>query len=317
MSFFSDLFGDSGPSDLQIYLQQQQAQQRRDAEQAKADAAAQQAKQDAQNAALRTSSSTAARDEATRYFQDRGLDPSQYSGDIDAKIQDILGTTAVNDPNIGSYFSNLGQSLYQSKQDAARTAATRAADTAFGPDYANSRITSSLDDPILGDINTEQRGRADSYLTNLLKRGVITQAGYQGGEGNLDLQGSRVRDTLNDLAGGILSTGRQGLTDVSNRAHNAASNLNLGSNFDVGAYTNEANKSFDDFVSGLGDKIRGSISQPLYDTSGLAAIAGAASGAQNTKFDPQALAGVLSNTGTDSTENEDALGGNSKTRSVF
>jgi hypothetical protein len=247
-------------------------------------------------AALRASWDAArggAKTSASSYFSDRGLDPNQYGGAIDSAISDALSTVSPNDPTPGLYLKNIGQGVYTSAQDAAREKALRGANATFAPDFEMSRISNATDDPFIADVMKGQRGDADAYINNLLKRGVVTKTGYDAGVANLNNQDARVRSTLSDLGSGLLDTGRQGLTNIANRAKTNASTLDLGTNFDPSVYSKEADTSFNDFLSSLGDKLKAQVPGNLYDTSGLASVAGAAQGAQNLPFDPSALAGLI------------------------
>jgi hypothetical protein len=51
------------------------------------------------------------------------------------------------------------------------------------------------------------------------------------------------------------------------------------------------NKSYNDFLSSLPTELASRAPGDLFDTSGLASIAGQAQGAQNLPFDPGALSG--------------------------
>lgn len=285
-----------------LYTHQQQAEQQ--AAQDKADAAA-------KLAALRTSATGAARTNANQYFSDRGLDPSAYGGAIDTKINDVLSTTAEDDPNVASYLSNLGEGVYGSQTDALRGRSLNAVNSQFAPNFEQGAIADTADDPFISSIDQAQRGSADDFITNLLKRHVITDVGAQTAGKNLDDQGARVRTQLGDLGKGLLSSGRQSLTDIANQGRQTASTLNLGQTFDPNTFKTQADTSASSFLSGLGDSLKSAAPGNLYDTSGLAAIAGAGQGAGNTNFDPRALAGL--NIGGDDTT--DPL--KTKSRAVF
>lgn len=289
MSWLSELFG-GGDDAIQAEMMRQAAEDRRIQEaQARADAEKEALRQ--KNVALRQSTADTSRNAALQYFQNMGLNPNDFSGDIDARIAQALGTTADDDPNIGQYLTDLGQSVYDTREGGARSKAGRDIDMLFQPEFESQRISDTLDDPILAQIDAAERGEANNFVDNLLKRGVITEAGRSGAYRNLDEQGARVRGILDQIGKGTLAGGRQDLTNIANRGRQTAQTLRLGQSFDPGFYGSEANRTTDEFLGGLSDKIRGQITDNLYDTSGLAAVAGAAQGGQNLKFDPRALAG--------------------------
>jgi hypothetical protein len=187
----------------------------------------------------------------------------------------------------------------QAEQDA-ETAATRraaggAVSSAFTPGFESTYLPSTAADPYEAQAYATQRGKAEDYLTNLLKRGVITQTGYQGGETALESQAPRVRQQLKDLGDTIIGQGRSALTDIGNKANLAASTYSGTTPFDVSPYVGQLGPTAAGFEAGLSDKYLGQVPTGLFDTSSLASSAGAASGAQNTPFDRLALAGT--NTG--------------------
>lgn len=280
------------PADPQDAVRAQQAEAQRVADAATAKEAADKAAAELKNQQMRTTATDAGRSSAQDYFSQLGLDPNQYSGDIDSKINEILGLSAPDDPNIGQYFQGLGETIYNTRQNAGRQQALRGVDSAFAPEFDRSRISDSFDDPFIADVNNEERGKADDYIQNLFKRGVINSTGVAGAEKNLDQQGAKIRTSLDDLGKGILDTGRQSLNDIANRGRTTASTLRLGQNFDPNSYVNEADTAFNDFSGKFGDLLRSRLpSGNLYDTSNLASVAGGAQGAQNLAFDPNAVAG--------------------------
>lgn len=264
-----------------------QAQAAADA-QAKADA-------DAKLSALRTQAATGAQNTARNYFTEQGVAPDPYYGAIDTRIGNILDTLAPDDPNAGQYLQGLGPDVFSSQQDATRARAGRDVNATFAPNFETQRIGDTADDPFLAGIDKKQRGSADAIIQNLLKRHVITDTGAAGAEKNLDEQGGRVRTQLDQLGGDVLASGRQTLTGIANKARSDAQTLDLGQTFNASDYGKEADAAYTDFFGKLGDTISSRVPGNLYDTSGLSATAGAVQGAQNTAFDPRALAGIIDN----------------------
>jgi len=278
------------PPDNTLAVESMREQQQREAQ-------ARQDTLDAQHrtelAALRSGAGTSARGSASRYFEDQGLDPTQYQGSIDDRINEILGSIAPDDPNPGSYFKNVGQDVYNTDETQYRNKNERTLSNLFPTNFETGKISDSLDDPILAGILGEQRGSADNIVNNMLKRGVITDAGKSAASADLDRQSFSVQDRLRELGASTLASGRQGLTDVANRGRQAASTLNLGQSFDPYSYSSDVDKAFNDFIGNLSGSIRAKVPGSLFNTSSLAAIAGAGQGAQNTAFNPAALAGII------------------------
>jgi hypothetical protein len=247
----------------------------------------------AELAQLRSGAGEAARGSATRYFADQGLDPNQYINDINGRVSEILNSIAPDDPNPGAYFKDIGQDVYNSDETQYRNKQSRVLNQLFPTNFETTKITDDMDDPVIAGILGEQRGSADNIINNMLKRGVITDAGKSAAEADLDRQTFSAQDRLRELGASTLASGRQALTGVANRGRQAASTLNLGQEFDPYSYTTDVDKAFNDFVGNLSGSIRAKVPGSLFNTSSLAAIAGAGQGAQNTKFDPTALAGII------------------------
>lgn len=246
-------------------------------------------------AELRTGSANAARGNASRYFTEQGLDPAQYSNDIDERINEILGTISQDDANPGTYFNDLGEDVYQDEESAYRGKQSRKLNELFPTNFETDRIQDTMDDDILAAIKGEQRGSAEQLVNNMLARGVITGTGKNTALADLDRQSFSVQDRLRELGSTTLAGGRQSLTNIANRGKQAAGSLNLGQSFDPFSYTKDTDAAFNDFINNLSGSIRAKVPGQLFDTSNLAAIAGAGQGAQNTAFDPAALAGIIQN----------------------
>lgn len=237
-------------------------------------------------AGLKQSAGSSGRQSAMDYFTGRGVDASQYSSDIDAIINSTMGNIGPEEANPGSYFANIGENAWGRAQEGQRTRATRDIDKLFAPNFETSRIPWTMDDPFLSSIESEGRTSADQLIRNMLDRRVITQSGYDAAERDLDRQAPGVRSRLNEIGTTTLAEGQGKLKDIANKGRQTASTLELGTQFDPYSFGNEADSTFNQFIASLGDTIRGKAPKNLFDTTGLSAIAGAATGAQNLPFDP-------------------------------
>lgn len=310
MSFLTDLFK-GPPHDYSADIAATNA--------ARASAQAAQDKADADKkaqdlAALRASLPASERTSASSYLSNLGADPNQYSSLIDQQINDILSTISPTDPNPGAYFKNIGQTVADQALANKRAQAQGSVTGEFSPNYSQSHITSALTDPLIASEYASQRGNADAIIQNMLKRGVITPTGGEAATRALELQAPGVRNKLYGAAENTLATGRQSIDDIINNALQTAGNVNLNQQFDPNFYQTQANQAQDVFTSRVPDLFKGQVPGNLFDTSGLAAIAGAGQGAQNLKFDPKAAAGI--NVGQEDTTDPNAPS-NKSTQSIF
>ena len=159
-----------------------------------------------------------------------------------------------------------------------------------------------IQDEMIAAILGEQETAARGYVDNLKARGVVTDSGYNAALNNLLNQRAGAQAKLSDIGTGILETGRGGAENLANSFRSVASNLDLGDVFDPYSKGADLNSYFSDFFNNLGTKLRGAAPTNLFDTSGLATLAGAAQGAGNTAFDPRAVAGIF---GDDEDEEEE------------
>lgn len=263
----------------------------------RADKAAAQAKQDAATKkaellGLRTSAQGAGRTSASDYLTSQGVDAGAHSTDIDSTINSILGGISPDDPNPGSYFNDVGKTVQNNIQGGQRAKASRGLDAVFSPDFETKRLPFTVDDPYIAGIDAEQRHSADDIVKRMLDRGVITPTGYGAAKTDLDNQNAGVMSRLNEIGTNLIGGGQQSLRDVANRGRTAASTLNIDQPFNPGDFSSEVDRLSSEFLGNLGTNIRSRVTGNLFNTNGLGSLAGAAQGAQNTPFDPAALAGV-------------------------
>ncbi len=240
---------------------------------------------------------------ARDFFVSQGLDPDQYAGAINSRAQNVRSSVPQLDASPGSYFSNLGQMVYDAEQAALRNKTVRGVNDIARSGYSSGRIADTSDDALINAMLQEQRDSATKYVDNLKARGVITDSGYSAALKNLEGQVAGATGRLNEAGGRILNEGRQGAENIGNTARTNASNLGLGDVFDLEGLGTQVGTYFTDFFNNLGTKPRAAAPSDLFDTSGLAGIAGAAGGAQNTPFAPNALAGIYDDEEEDAPSN--------------
>lgn len=243
-------------------------------------------------AGLRTSALTGGRTSAADYLKSQGLDAARHSSDIESKINAIASGIAPDDPNPGSYFKDIGATVYGDIESGQRSKAGRELDALFAPDFETRRLPFTIDDPYLAAVEAEQRASADQIIRRMLDRGVLTDTGYSAAMADLDRQGAGVKSRLNEIGTGLIGTGQQSLKDVANRGRQGASTLRADQPFNAADFGSEADRVAAEFLANLGTGIRSRVTGNLFDTAGVGNVGGAAQGAQNTKFDPAALAGV-------------------------
>lgn len=247
---------------------------------------------------------------ANQYFQSRGVDPNQYSSDILNEANLRKSSVPQLAGEVGSYFSGIGEEVYQSLTDALRGRTQRSINTLAPEGFARQRIADTADDSIIASILAEQRGDAEAYAGRLKDRGVITDNGLAAALEDIGRQANTGSFKLSELGSGILAGGRGELENIVNRGRSRASTLDLGDTFDPFANTGtELNDFTTDFLTNLGNRFRSQAPTNLFDVSGLPVLAGAAQGAGNTAFDPKAVAGLLGDEDEDEDEENTNTGG--------
>jgi hypothetical protein len=293
MSFLSDLFGLGSQPTGSIHAQRVAANNAKDQAAAQQAAEAQRAQQYQED--VKSSQNTWQSDldraqqggqsSAEDYFRSMGLDPSLYSGDISSAISNTRAGIPTGG-NIAGAFSGVGQSVYDNLTNALRSQSLSGVEGLNVPDVAD-----TSDDAIIEKILAEQQGGANDYATNLLKRGVVTDAGFNAAKGDIGRQSDVARGLLSQLGDTLLGGERSSLEGILNSGKEAASTLRLGQSFDPSKYGTDLTSSFDNFMKGLEGSFRTQAPKNLFDTSGLASIAGQAQGPQNLAFAPKAVYG--------------------------
>jgi hypothetical protein len=159
-------------------------------------------------------------------------------------------------------------------------------------------VPGTLDDPAISNIFGAQKTKAQDYIGNLLKRGVVTQSGKDAGISALSTQEPGVRTKLNDIGNLLLEQERGKVRGIYNEGAQAAGGVAAGASFDPTPYVSRAQNDVSTFSSHLPDAIAAQVTGDLFDTSGLSGASGApASGQTSLDLDPYAGAGGKLNTG--------------------
>jgi hypothetical protein len=285
--------GSSPPPDNSLQVEQMRQNA---AKEERERVAQEQAKKKADLASLRGTVRSGAGGDVRNYFSSMGIDPDRYSGSIDSQLNSILSGISPEDENPGSAFQGAGQTIYDTLQTGERTKYGNQLNEIFAPEWEMRRVGMTTDDPYLAGIEGEQYSDADKIIKNMLDRGVLTTGGYASAQKDLEGQRAGVRSRLNEIGTGLLTKEQQDLRDISNRARQSASTMQLGSSFDPYSYQGEADADFNDFISTLGDSIRAQVPGQLFNTAGLAAIGGAGQGLGKTAFNPGAAGGNTEDT---------------------
>jgi hypothetical protein len=219
-------------------------------------------------------------------FKKLGLDPANYSGDIESRMASILsGVPTTAKDNFESYFEGQPDKLITDLTTGYRKKAT----DAWTAGYPDIFVPQTADDAFIDTILGKHRTSADDIIKNMLARGTITDQGSKAAYADLDKQATGGKARLNEIGAGLINTGEADLDTQAAKKRSAYDTLTLGAPVDVAGDLAGMNKLAQDFIGTLGTGIeKGLGSSQLFDTSGLGAIAGAAQGGQNTKFDPKA-----------------------------
>jgi len=238
---------------------------------------------------------------ARDFFTQRGLNPDDYMGAITSAANNTRGSVPQGDAAPGTYFSDLGDQVYKAQQAAEQNKALRAINSQFSDDYSTKRVGNELDDSAIAGILGDQKNTATQYVKNLLDRGVITQSGYNGALNNVNGQTAGAQSKLDTIGSGLLEGERTKLNNIINGGRSKASTLDLGDVFDPYSYQGTVDTDFTGWLGKLGDSLKAAAPTDLFSTSGLAGVAGASQGAQNTAFNPAAIAGIFDDTKKDDT----------------
>lgn len=232
-------------------------------------------------------------EDARRYFQEQGLDPTQFDGAITRGANSKKSAVPFLDAAPGSYFSGLGQSVFDSETESKRNKATKDINSFSRDGFSRDTIKDTSDDAFIDSILEEQYLDSQRRIEGQKARGTLNDFGLTQALKDLDRQKSGARTNLDALGGGVLEQGRGKLNNIASSGRTAAQQIALGDEFDPFKYQRDINDEAASFFAGLGDKIKGIAPQDLFDLSSAFQIGGRKQGVTNGGFDASASSGVF------------------------
>ena len=237
-----------------------------------------------------------ARQSAGNFFTSQGLDPANFETDISNELTRRQGFIPSLDPTPGLSFEGTGQTVFDRLTSALQQRTLKSINQITPAGFAIDRIGSDFANPFISELINEQRLGADQISQNLFDRGVITATGFDAANREIGRQATSARPQLDQLASGLIETGRDDLRNIANLGRQRALQSTLGgTQFDPTVFQGRLDTSFGDFSAGLRDDIFAQAPPDLFNVAGITNVAGFAQGAQNTNFNPLALAGIIQN----------------------
>jgi hypothetical protein len=217
-------------------------------------------------------------------FRTRGLDATPY---LESDIKPLLNTRQASikdlDPNPGAaYGTDLGSSIINNLTSGYRTRNASALDKIFTPGYSQTYIPDSLTGQYADTLLNEQFDPLNAQLTNSMKRGTLTDVGYNAALGKLGEKRSAAQATIGDLGKTIIGRERGELDDYIGKARSDVNALSLGSTFDPNVYQSGARNLIDADTNTFGGALRSAVGGTKFaDLSELINAGGAVQGASN------------------------------------
>jgi len=229
------------------------------------------------------------------YFTQQGLNPDQYTNEIESAIN--TGKASIPDlaPNpITAFDPNLGASIVNDITSGGRTRATNSFNQIFTPTYATDRLSYTADDPLISSILDEQFNPLADSIKASLARGTINETGYKAASDLLGTKRTGAEADVQRLGQGVIDTDRLDVNNLISGGRTTASNLAPGGTFDPTSYQKQADELIGARLGSLGGDLRSKIGTTKYlDINELLSAAGSATGPANV---PDKSGGV----GTDS-----------------
>jgi hypothetical protein len=172
----------------------------------------------------------------------------------------------------------------------------------LGSDFESRFEPSTVGDPFVQSALTSGRSKADEFISNMLRRGTLTESGRAGAIDVLNRQTPTVQSRLGGISTGLLTSDRARLTELANAARGTAQQTQEGTEFDPTPLVNQIASAGQSQAGTFGARFNASLPPgDLFDVSGVAEAGGGVTGPRNIQFDPYAQEGGKLTTGLSDT----------------
>ena len=169
---------------------------------------------------------------------------------------------------------------------------------ALGSDFETRYEPDTVASPFVQNALSSSRSKADDFIANMLKRGVLSETGRAGAAKTLDTQSSGVSSKLGGLSAALLAGDRANLTNRANEARTAAQGIRDDQAYDPSSVLGDLATLGQSQASTFGSRYNAALPPgDLFDTSGIAGAGGGVTSPQNVLYDPYAVEGGKLSTG--------------------
>lgn len=229
----------------------------------------------------RTAAQGTARSDAEAEAVRRGLNPADYSSIIDREISKTLGLIPEDDTAPGGYFTNFGKNVFDTEEQAFRSANTNKINQIAPTGFERNRTPDNIVDSTIEDIIGSQYNTGRSGLDAARARGTLTDTGYNSALGGLDTAKGGARAQFDPIATSVVDSVRGAQRGYVDEWRQRGAGASLGSTFDTGAFETGLNDLESREEGAIGSRIRAGAPTNLFDIGALINQGGQAQGAQN------------------------------------
>ena len=252
-----------------------------------------------------TSAYTNAITGAEDYFSLQGLDPANYLADITRAADNKRLTVPKGAEDPFTYFTNFNEQVFDNLSDANRARAEKDLNKITSSGFEKDLLSDTVDDSIIKSLFEDKKSDALKSLETLFARDVLTKSGYTAAVDDITEQSYGAKSILEQIGNSLIEKGRGDLRSISADARDNVANLELGDLFQTSDLQTNLNDSVSKFLESLSGELKASVSDDIFDLSKAFTAGGFSQGAQNTKYDPDASAGLFKNLFNDEDDDDE------------